>query len=110
MKGIDLVCVALDERNQWCADLLDPHTAGTCWLALEVWGPALPDLFVALQRAAFVFEGRARAFAIRDVTGARSGGRYGIETARTLDELIEAPGWIRSAVALELRARRESVT
>lgn len=94
-------CIVARDRGRWCARLLDRRQCGTSWLALDG-----EDVIEALARAAYVFEGCARRFEVLDVTEWAPVTREGIETARTLDDLITAPPWIRAAVLAELRAER----
>jgi len=92
-----MMCVARDERGRWCLRGL----AGGGWVAIEASSPE-----DAIAIATFVFEGRARRLDVLDVTEWHPSTRRGLEDARTLDDLIEVPPWIRGAVVDELRRAR----
>jgi hypothetical protein len=93
--------IVAKSKGRWCARLLNPRAAGTAWLELDG-----DDPIAALAAAAFVFEGKAHTFEVLDVTDWHASTREGIETARTLDELIEPPSWIRAAVLAGIREER----
>lgn len=94
-------CIAARSKGRWCARMLNRSAAGTEWLQLDG-----DDVIAALAATAFVFTGEAQTFEVLDVTDWHPSTREGIETARTLDELIKPPPWIRAAVLKGIREER----